>query len=134
MTVKSIGNRGAYYSGSGNFPQGNGIRNVSDLSIATMSLTGALNDVVYIPANMLTVGGKLYQGYAFQSDCGCTVEYTLQNAGLACSTDPNVQATVKWANSLTVPNTAVITASTVNIFSAIKITFTAAGNVYIVGR
>jgi hypothetical protein len=61
-----------------------------------------------------------------------TVDRTLQNIGMACDPDPAVQAGVHWVSPTVVAPGAIV--QTAVAFAAIRITFAADGEFYIVAR
>ncbi len=130
MTVKLIGNRSAYFRGG---VGGIGGRNLPDGIVSWVGMVGKAGDILYLSAADCTATNKVDQGYYFQAiGSAVTVDHTLQNPGLACNEDPAVQAGVDWCNPLDVtPGT--ILQSTLG-FSAIRITFAAAGEFYVVAR
>jgi len=130
MVAKVISNRSAYFKGGAD---GIGISNQPDGIISWVGAVGKAGDVAYFTAASCTSNNKLFQGYAFQSTGGCTVDFTLQNAGLAANPDPAVQASVKWANTLTVPADTIVQ-PTINLFSCIRVTWTEAGEFYVVSH
>jgi hypothetical protein len=130
MTAKMIGNRGSYNRGGAD---GIGIRNLNDGLIGWVGVVGKAGDVMYLSAADCTSTNKVDQGYYFQAIGGTvTVDHTLQNCGMSTSKDPAVQAGVDWCNPLdVVPGTIL---QSVLGFSAIRITFAADGEFYVVAR
>lgn len=127
--AKMIGNRAAsYIRGSGV----NGIGTAANFKAALgwVGLTGKAGDVAYLNAGDCTT--HFDQGYFFQTTGGVTLSFTLQDPAIACNPDPVIQATVAWAEPLTLsPGTITQRAKA---FAAIKVAFTAPGEVYIVSR
>ena len=130
MTAKLISNRSAYFR---NGADGIGGRNLPDGIISWVGVVAKAGDVLYLSAADCTTTNKVDQGYYFQSVGGdVTVDHTLQNAAMAANPDPAVQASVDWCNPLTVtPGTILQSALG---FSAIRITFSADGEFYVVAR
>lgn len=132
MTAKAIGNRSAYFRGG---LDGIGGRNLPDGNIGWVGVTSnEAGDIALLSSADVTSNDHPYLGYTIQAvGHACTVEFTCQNVAMATNPDPEVQANVAWANSVTVtPGTF---ATVVFGFSAIKITFADAGTeCYIVAR
>lgn len=132
MTAKIISNRSAQNSRR-NGPDGIGGRNLPDGNISWVGLVGKSGDVAYLSASDVTSNDKPYVGYAFQAVGGShTVEFTLQNVGTALNPDPLTQSQISWCDSTTVAPGALTKAFFP--FAAIKITFGADGEFYVVAR
>jgi hypothetical protein len=139
MAVNVISNRGSY-DRSGSLGIGGRIQPVL---VNWVGVTAdAEGGVITLSAGDVTAHkDAVYQGYFFQAlGSAVKVEYTLVNPGVAC--DPrNIGVTAYWNNAQTVPGTGVITpamlaADTPNPigFAALRLTFTAACEFYIVAR
>jgi hypothetical protein len=129
MAAKVTGNRGGTnYGGAA----GVGQRATPDGSIGQVTISGKAGDVAYLRAVDVTSLDKVQQGWFFQSVSGATVDFTCAEGAWATNPDPEVQAVVPWANALT------LSAGTIEkalvAFSAIRVTLTAAGEVYCVCR
>jgi len=140
MTGKAMGNHGPAYAK--NALAGSGTNNLPDLSIGWNQVMGKTGDYVVLPASNIHGRDLVHRGYFFQGDgeANFTVEFTLANAGLA--KDPAAQNVVPWVaaptGALTNLTGSAITDNAIywyqGAFAAVKITFTAAGNVWIVTR
>lgn len=145
MAAKIIGNHGSYLMHG---LSGVGTENVADPSIGWVAVSGRAGDYIVLSAadihGVITSAG-VQRGYFFQGDGSATgtVKFTLANAGWAKSTDPAIQAQVAWADPPTAPTALTspaisITGDTIfwyaGAFSALKVTFTAPGIVFIVAR
>jgi hypothetical protein len=133
MAAKATGNRGGtLYGGAG----GVGQRSTPDGSIGQVTITGQAGDVAYLRAVDVTSLDKVQRGWFFQANGtpspSATVEFTCAEGAWACNSDPDVQANVPWANALTLTTTTITPAEVA--FSAIKVTFTNPGEVYVVCR
>lgn len=144
MTAKIISNRSAYYD-SRQGANGIGARNLPDGNISWVGIVGKTGDVIYLSANDVTSNDKPYVGYAFQSIGGDhKVAFTLQNVGMSTNPDPDVQSGVVWCGApatpvtpstgtdLTVPANTLV--NTFFPFAAIRVTFAADGEFYVVAR
>lgn len=132
MTIKVHGN---YGPGARSHGGGIGGPNISQQSIGWVGVTAsAAGDIAYIDSNTATGAVEPRLGYTFQSTVSVTLDFTLTNAAQACSRDPNVisKLAVPWINATTV---AAGTAYTLpHGFSALRATFSAPGELYIVAR
>ena len=129
MTAKSLGNHSKGYLGHG--IGGHGIANKQQGLGWDSIVASEIGDVYYVELASLVIG-DINQGVFFQSDGGATVDFTLCNSELATNRDPQIQTSVLWNNSLTVPSGgAIVTTPTLLMFTALRITFTAPGVVYI---
>lgn len=128
MAVKVLGNHSVGYLGHRNIG-GHGVNNNKQQGIGwDCFVASEAGDVYVVNISDLIMEGINY-GVFFQSEAGCTVDFTLCNSSLAENLDPEVQTSVLWSNTLTVPaNT--ITPGDV-LFTCLKITFTAPGAVYV---
>ena len=117
----SKGNLGIAPTGQGvsaNYPTGMGWLCV---------MSNQANDVTYQALEGLLIS-QLAHGIFAQSSVAASLQFTLCNPAEALSLDPNLQAGVLWSPATTlVPG--VITNLPV-LFTAVKITFPAAGQVY----
>src|ERR1700682_5415813 len=133
MTAKVTGNTGGTNYGG---PGGVGQRSTPDGSIGWTCISGAAGDVAYLRAVDVTSLDKVQQGWFFQANGtpspSVTVEFTCAEGNWATNQDPAVQLNIPWSNPLALTTTT-ITPATV-AFSAIKITFTNPGELYIVCR
>lgn len=134
MVAKVTGNRGSTNYGGSN---GVGQRTTPDGSIGWVCISGSeAGDVAYLRAVDVTSLDKVQRGWFFQANGtpspSVTLEFTCAEGAWAINQDPAVQAMVPWANPLALTTTT-ITPATV-AFSAIKVTFTNPGEVYIVCR
>jgi hypothetical protein len=131
MPVKVIGNRSSYFRGG---QDGIGQANLPDGNIGWVGMTSdSEGGSIYLSAADVTSNDHPYLGYSIQAvGHTVTVEFTCQNQALAKNPDPQIQAGVAWANSTTVtPGTL----STITFpFSAMKLTFAAASECYVVCR
>lgn len=133
MTAKLISNRSSYFNSRNGSPSGIGGRNLPDGNISWVGIVGKLGDVVYLSASDVTSNDKPYLGYAMQAVGGAhTVEFTLQNVATSTNPDPETQAMISWCDSTTVtPGTLT---KAFFPFAALKITFAANGEFYVVAR
>jgi hypothetical protein len=133
MTAKVISNRSSYYNSRRGSPDGIGGRNLPDGNISWVGIVGKAGDIVYLSASDVTSNDKPYVGYAMQAVGGsATVEFTLQNVATSTNPDPQTQAMISWCDSTTVaPGTLT---KVFYPFSALKITFGADGEFYVVAR
>lgn len=132
MTVQSLGNHSKGFLGHKGIG-GHGIANKPQ-GIGWDTLVASEASDVYVVQLGSLVIGDINQGVFFQSEAGATVEFTLCNSELATNLDPQVQASVLWGNSLTVPAGGAIVSPGVLVFTCAKITFTAPGAVYLGAR
>jgi hypothetical protein len=137
MGVKAIGNRGAYdRSGA----LGIGGRAQSVLVNWSGYVADAAGGVIYVSAGDVTSHkDAVYQGYFFQAvGNSVKVAYTLQNPGTACDPRPSVQSSVAWVNEQTIAPGNIVPAQLAVAgpvgFAALRLTFTLAGEFYIVAR
>jgi hypothetical protein len=130
MVAKVISNRSGYFM---NGAQGVGIENIADQTIAWSAIVGKTGDTYYLAHADLSPPGYPHLGYSFQSSGGATLNFTCAPRAAACNPDPAVQAQVLWDANVTVAAGGAIVTHT-QPFSAIKITFTADGELYCVGR
>jgi hypothetical protein len=136
MTAKVIGNRSAYYR-SRQGADGIGGRNLPDGNISWVGIIGKSGDIVYLSASDVTANDKPYVGYAFQAIGGAhKVEFSLVNIATSTDPDPDLQALLTaqnaWCDSTTVtPGTLT---KVFYPFAALKITFAADGEFYVVAR
>jgi len=133
MAAKVTGNRGGtLYGGAG----GVGQRSTPDGSIGQVTISGKAGDFALLRAVDVSSVGDVQQGWFFQANGtpspSATVEFTCAEGAWACNPDPEVQANVPWANALDLTTTAITKAPVA--FSAIKVTFTNPGEVYVVCR
>ena len=132
MTAKLISNRSASFRGGAD---GIGGRNLPDGIVGWVGMVASeAGDVLYLSAADVTSNDHPYLAYSLQAVGGSvTVELTLQNVGTALNPDPEVQSNIAWCNPTVV---APGTISTLLFgFSAMKITFAAAGSeFYVVSR
>lgn len=144
MTAKVISNRSSYYN-SRQGASGIGHRNLPDGNIGWVGIVGKAGDVVYLSANDVTANDKPFVGWSFQSVGGAhKVAFTLQNVATSTDADPNAQSMIKWAQAPTVPGTTggpgdtVVAADSIMLvffpFAAIRVTFAADGEFYVVAR
>jgi hypothetical protein len=144
MTAKVISNRSAYYN-SRQGASGIGHANLPDGNIGWVGIVGKAGDVLYLNANDVTANDKPFVGWSLQAIGGAhQVAFTCQNAAMATDPDPNVQNSVVWCEAPTSPGTmgapgnTTITAGNILLiffpFSAIRITFAADGEFYVVAR
>jgi|SRR5471030_1278467 len=125
MAVKSVGNRAKGYLGHS--PSGIGSANVP-VGIGWSGWgADASGDVKIVQLSAL-IFNDLHFGIFFQSSVPITVEFTLSNPGMAMDPDPNVQGSVLWGNSLSVPAGEITKADV--LFTCCKITWSAAGEAY----
>jgi|ERR1700682_5129285 len=134
MVAKVTGNRSTTTYGGAN---GVGQRMTPDGSIGQVTVSGsATGDVAYLRAVDVTSLDKVQRGWFFQANGtpspSVTVEFTCAEGNWATNQDPAVQLNIPWSNPLALTTTT-ITPATV-AFSAIKITFTNPGELYIVCR
>lgn len=130
MVVKVQGNHGPNSRGGNG---GLGIQNVPNGTIGWVSVIGKEGDVGYLTSASINSNNVLQLGYSFQSPAGCTVDFTLANAGMVMSNDPAVLDAIPWGNTLTVTAGADIVFATFP-FSGIRVTFTGDGELYIVSH
>jgi hypothetical protein len=133
MAAKVSGNRGGtQYGGSG----GVGQRSTPDGSIGQVTISGQAGDVAYLRAVDVSSMGDVQQGWFFQANGtpspSASISFTCAEGAWACNPDPAVQAIVPWANALPLTTTTITKAPVA--FSAIKVTFTNPGEVYVVSR
>lgn len=144
MTAKVISNRSAYYN-SRQGASGIGHANMPDGNIGWVGIVGKAGDVVYLTANDVTANDKPFVGWSLQAIGGAhKVAFTCQNEGMAIDPDPAVQSNVVWCQAPTTPGTmgapgdTTVTAGNILLvffpFSAIRITFAADGEFYVVAR
>jgi hypothetical protein len=144
MTAKIISNRSSY-NNSRQGATGIGGRNLPDGNISWVGIVGKAGDVIYLSANDVTSNDKPYVGWAFQAIGGAhKVAFTLQNVATSTNPDPEVQANVVWCNAPASPGTpssgtdlTVPAGTMVNTFfpfAAIRVTFAADGEFYVVAR
>lgn len=128
--AKILGNRAAsYIRGSG--VNGIGAGATFKAALGWIGLTGKVGDVAYLHAGDCTT--HFDQGYFFQTTGGATLAFTLQDPAIACNPDPVIQASVAWVDTLTLaPADGIV--QRVKAFASLKVTFTVAGEVYIVSR
>ena len=102
MAAKKLGNRGPYFRGGSS--SGIGIANMPDGNIGWVGATSnTQGDVLYFSSVEVTSNDHPYLAYTLQAvGFPVTVEFTCQNAALACDADPTVQNSVSWCNSTTV--------------------------------
>jgi hypothetical protein len=144
MTAKVISNRSSY-NNSRQGATGIGGRNLPDGNISWVGIVGKAGDVLYLSAGDVTANDKPYVGWAFQSVGGDhKVAFTLQNVAMATDPDPQAQEMIVWCNApasfgtpssgtdLTVPAGTLV--NTFFPFSAIRVTFAADGEFYVVAR
>lgn len=81
---------------------------------------GKSGDKLYVQLSGL-VTGDINQGVFFQSDVPITVDYTLQNPGLALDMDPDIQSGVLWDGAQVIP-AGVITEAEFSVFTVCRIT------------
>lgn len=137
MVAKVIGNRAAYITGTG----GVGAAFTPDLSVGWTSVIGKAGDVAYIGVAGLN-RKSTDLGYYVQGGSGvsATIDFTLANEAAATSGNPQYQALVPWdtANAVTVSTTVQLIMDKTNkfplAFTAMKITFASAGEIYIMSR
>lgn len=127
--AKVVGNRGHYLNGV----SGVGKAVLPDGTIGWNAVVGKSGDVAYLAAASVHSNDRVQQGYYFQSGAGATVDFTLANANMATDASPGAQDNVQWANTLTVANDGTIVKAEV-CFTAIRITFTGDGEVYVLAR
>lgn len=123
---KIIGNHRRGYLGHG--INGVGIEQVP-MEMGWSAVKGKAGDKAYLQLGALLIGG-LNQGVFFQSEVPVTVDYTLCNAAMAMSSDPDTQGMTMWDGAQAVPST-VITPAKYPVFSVMRITFTQPGTVYV---
>lgn len=144
MTAKVISNRSSYYN-SRQGASGIGHNNLPDGNIGWVGIVGKAGDVIYLSANDVTANDKPFVGWSFQSVGGShKVAFTCANVAAATDADPNAQAMVKWCQAPTTPGSTggpgdtVVAADSMLLtffpFSAIRVTFAADGEFYIVAR
>lgn len=129
MVAKVISNRSGYFM---NGAQGIGIENIADQTVAWSAIVGKAGDVYYLAHADLCPPNGPHLGYSFQSSAAATLNFTCSPRAAACNPDPAVQAQVLWDANVTLTAGAITTHT--QPFTAIKITFTADGEVYCVGR
>lgn len=124
--AKVYGNRGPYY-----YRGAQGIGGSNELVIGSwLSVSGAKDDVVYISVNDVS-NYEMQMGCYIQATGDVSIDYTLQNPAIAC--DRNSQDTTFWGNTQAVTAQDIVQSSAV-LFTAIKITFTAAADVFFYTR
>jgi hypothetical protein len=134
MTAKTVGNRGPYVRGL----SGVGIAQSPNTSLGWVVVVGKPGDISYVDVAGLN-RSQTNLGYFLQGGptVTATAEFTLANTELATNQQPAAQAMVPWSNSLSVNSTIQLVADSGGYplaFTAIKITFTTAGEVYIGAR
>lgn len=91
--------------------------------------SGKSGDHIYCQLSGL-VTGDINQGVFFQSEVPITVDYTLQNPGIALDLDPNNQADVMWDGAQSIPP-GVITRADQSVFTVCRVTMGGDGTVNI---
>lgn len=136
MGVKAIGNRGEFYRGGS---QGMGGRIQPVLVNWTGFSSDAEGGVVYLTAGDVTAHkDAVYQGYFFQAiGSSVVVDYSLVNPGVACN--PQSQSEAYWTNTQTVAAGPIVIATLGTAgqpigFAALRLTFSGAGEFFIVSR
>lgn len=133
MAAKIIGNR----RGRG----GVGVQNLPMANVDWVAVIGQAGDVAFVGCSGFN-SHPTHLSYSVQGDGKATasVQLTLANEASATSADPDVQAGVPW-DSTAVPDVAADTKITPLVvngvsvgFTALKVTFTAPGTIYIFGR
>lgn len=128
MAVKVLGNRSVGYLGHHNIG-GHGINNNKQQGLGwTCIVASEAGDEYVVNLSDLTIGDVNF-GIFFQSEAGCSIDFTLCNSSLAEDLDPQVQPSVLWSNTLAVPANTIVPG--VVLFTCCKITFTAPGALYI---
>lgn len=120
------GNHHHGYLGHGAW--GTGAENVT-VQLGWGSIAGHSGDVAYIQLSSM-LQGDINQGIFFQSECPVTIDYTLCNPALASDYDPEVQASVLWSDTQTIPVND-ITKSTAALFTVLRVMFGGEGTLYI---
>lgn len=129
MTASARGNYGTASMGHG--ASGVGSAGNVPVGMGWLSVVGKAGDVFYGQLSSI-VTGDINQGIFFQAPAGATVEFTLAPISMVFSDSEAQRDTVPWGNSLTVPAGSITPAGL--LFTAFKLTFTAAGEVYVVTR
>ena len=95
-----------------------------------VAVSGKAGDVIFVDASEIPVKyGAANLGTFFQSSAAASVAFTLCHPEEACNPDPAVQAGVIWGSTKAVPS-GDIQGVTFG-YTAIRVTFSAAGVVYI---
>lgn len=130
MVAKVIGNRAAsYIRGAG--ANGAGFNNGFNGPLGWVMVSGIDGDLAFLSAASCTL--HVDQGYFFQTTGGAILSFTLQDAAMATNPDPLIQDQVLWSNPLTLtPELGIV--QHVLGFAAIKVEFTAPGEVYLCSR
>ncbi|EMI5828666.1 TPA: hypothetical protein ACH1LG_004710 [Salmonella enterica] len=133
MAAKITGNHAPYRNGLA----GIGAASVPQGLIGWVgAVSEKADDVLYLPITECAGNNTRPLGFAFQlvGSGSATVQFTLQNAGLACDPDPAVQAAVKWVDGptpITLTGNGPIVQSDMP-FSALKVTFASKGTEFYV--
>jgi hypothetical protein len=123
---KVVGNHRRGYLGHGT----NGVGGqVVPVQLGWLAVTGKVGDTAFIQLSSI-VTGDINMGVFFQSEAGVTVDYTLCNPGIACSPQPADQQSTMWNGAQVIPAND-ITPAKFNVFTAMRITFTSPGTVYV---
>lgn len=93
-----------------------------------VGMAGKAGDQIVIPLQDLTTS-DINQGIFFQSSAAATLEFTLINVATAVTRDPDLKTSVLWTTPLVLVAKAITPCSL--LFTAVRITFTAAGELYI---
>lgn len=132
MTVSVTGSHSQSYL-QGRSSGAAGVQNVGPIGIGWMEiLANATNDVAVFSLTGLLQSNSLAEGVFFQSDQACVITFTLASPSAATSKDPNQSGLATFSNSLTLV-AGVITKAPV-LFTAFKVTFPAAGTLYVGAR
>lgn len=127
MTVRTIGNHGSNRRlGSQNL--GLGGQHIP-VRISWVSISADTAGDVYV-WDISNIGSMdINQGIFFQPTAAMTVDFTLSPLNIALDPDPAVSAGATWGNSLDLTAPDIVRSAL--LFTAIKITFTEPGTLYI---
>lgn len=129
MAITVLGNHGPAFQNRGG-PQGVS-RVGKPTSVGYVSVTGDAGDIFVLGLSDFVIS-DLNQGVFFQAPNGVGLEFTLGEISAAVSDNPNVRDSVPWGNALSVTGNDIVESQI--IFTAVKITFTAKGTLYIGAR
>jgi len=94
-------------------------------------ITGKAGEIVFVDISQIAVKGE--NVFCVMAVAACNLKYTLQHPSFACNPDADVQSKVAWGNDQTpAPNT--IEECSAPAFTAVRVEFTAAGDVYFYSR
>lgn len=124
--ARVYGNRAPYYYGG---VQGTGQEN-GVMTGCWLSVTGKIGEVVYLSVNDLS-NNIMQMGCYVQATGSIKLDFTLQNPTVA--TNRENQDASYWANTQTITSN-VIAITDVTLFTAVRITFTTASEVFFYTR